>query len=186
MQAPTVRPMSLTEFLSLPERATPTVKQELVYGEVREMPRPTPRHNQLVLALGARLLNYLQVRGLGILYPDTLVVLDEVSGIVVAPDLAYFSPERLAQTRIERALYGVPNLVVEVLSPSTRPYDRGEKLELYHKAQVEWVWLIELEPLMVEEFHWSEAGYVLTQVAPGNRPFTPKLFPELSLTLESL
>jgi len=178
--------MTLAQFLALPEHGTAQGKWELVLGEVREMPRPTPRHNQLALGLGARLLNHLQAKGLGALFPDTLIVLDEANEVAVAPDLAFFSTERLAEARIEQAIYGVPDLVVEILSPSTRQYDRGEKLALYHQAQVEWAWLIELEPLMVEEFHWSEQGYVLTQVVPGNHPFTPKRFPELNLTLASL
>ncbi len=186
MPMPAVKCLTLSEFLALPELADADTKWELVLGEVRPMPRPSPEHNRIALALGSRLLDYLRAKGITTLFPDTLIVLDETHGTAVAPDLAYFSPSDYAHTRVERALFGVPTLVIEILSPTTRQYDRGEKLELYHRAKVEWVWLIELEPLMIEEFHWSEAGYVLTQVATANKPFAPQLFPELKLDLAQL
>ncbi len=178
--------LNLSEFLALPESTACETRRELLRGEMCEMPRPSPEHNRIALALGARLLDYLKSQGITTLFPDTLIVLDEAQEVVVTPDLAYFSPDDDANTRAERALYGVPTLVIEILSPSTRQYDRGEKLELYHQAKVEWVWLVELEPLMLEEFHWSDAGYVLTQVATANKPFTPQLFPELKLDLAKL
>ncbi len=45
---------------------------------------------------------------------------------------------------------------------------------------------ITLEPLHLEEYQWSEEGYVFVQAVAGDQPFRPRLFPELSFTLSAL
>ncbi|MCW5935227.1 MAG: Uma2 family endonuclease [Fimbriimonadia bacterium] len=180
------RRMRLTEFLALPEPESSDTLLELLNGEIRETPRPKPQHNQGILRLGAALLNYVETREIGTVFPDTLVVLDEQNQTAVAPDIAFFTRQSLASARIENAVFATPELAVEILSPSTRAYDRGEKMAIYHRHQVPWIWLMELDPVMIEEYQWSEAGYVLTQVAHAEQAFQPRLFPDFQISLKML
>ncbi len=177
--------ISLAEFLNLPEQASETSHLELLNGEVIEMAKPSWEHNELILGLGSVLKPLLRRHGLGRLSIDCLVVLDEELGVALAPDIVYLSTEKASLLQRGR-VYGVPDLVVEVFSPSSEVYDRVHKMQVYHRYGVPWVWLIALEPLHLEEYQWSEEGYVLVQAVAGDQPFRPRLFPELSFTLSEL
>lgn len=78
---------------------------------------------------------------------------------------------------------GTPDLVVEVLSPSTASFDRSEKLDAYRRAGVAWVWIADPSTLTIEEYRWTPEGYLLVSVTPPAQAFQPKLFPEWQLRL---
>ena len=59
-----------------------------------------------------------------------------------APDISYWSAER-HQPVTRGAMQSVPDLVVEVLSPSTRTNDLGVKRELYMHSGVRELWLVD-------------------------------------------
>ena len=63
---------------------------------------------------------------------------------------------------------------------------RVEKLGEYHRAGVPWVWLIDQESLTIEEFQWTQDGYLLVQAVKGGETFRPKLFPALEINLKTL
>lgn len=179
------RTLSTVEFLELSETENLHNSLELICGEVVAMPKPSWEHNRKILGLGTVLVPYLRTNQKGEISTDCLVVLDEPAGVVLAPDVVYLATEKLGLIR-EGRVYGTPDLVVEVLSPSTAVYDRGRKLQLYHRYQVPWVWLISVDPLYLEEYQWSEAGYIQRQMVAGNEPFTPTLFPDLTFQLSAL
>jgi len=81
---------------------------------------------------------------------------------------------------------GVPDLVVEILSPSTAEYDRTQKMGDYAACAVPWVWLIDQETLLVEEYQWTPEGYLRRQAVDARTPFRPHLFPELTLEMGQL
>src|SRR6266542_3403134 len=133
--------VSTMEFLALPEDGP---LFELESGELIEVTRASYNHNKLMLWLWNLLVSHIYPRQLGDANVDTLVVLDENAGVVYAPDLLYLTPEHLDRIR-EGSVYGPPDLVVEILSPTTSWRDRGIKLRNYYRYQVPWYWLIELD-----------------------------------------
>lgn len=74
----------------------------------------------------------------GLLLQDVFVALPD--GSVPAPDICWWSPEHGAEV-VQGPIRIVPDLVVEVLSPSTRANDLGPKRDLYAKAGVRELWL---------------------------------------------
>ena len=92
----------------------------------------------------------------------------------LAPDVMVVRDERrIGPKEVE----GVPDLVVEVLSESTRDYDLGEKRRLYREAGVGELWLVDVEGQVVvverrgrgyesEEIH---EGWVVSEAVPGFR-----------------
>jgi len=78
---------------------------------------------------------------------------------------------------------GTPDLVVEVLSPSTAAYDRVEKFDAYRRAEVPWVWLVDQETLVVEEYQRTAEGYLGVGVVGAETPFRPRLFPAWQVDL---
>ncbi|MFA0758715.1 MAG: hypothetical protein PVTTEEND_001122 [Candidatus Fervidibacter sp.] len=183
---PLTRPkMTVAEFLALPEDDSSPVKYELEFGELVEVTRPLWDHNEFIQELASYLRAYLRPRRLGRVSGDVLVVLDEVAGVVLAPDIVVLLAEHLDRLR-EGRVYGPPDLVVEVLSPTTALRDMGVKKRLYHTYGVPWYWLIDLERRVIEEYHWTPDGYLLTQVVLPGEVFRPKLFPDLTIDLRVL
>ena len=185
VQTLTKRKMSLADFLSLPEDDSSPVKYELEFGELVEVTRPTWEHNELIFALGALLQQYVRSRRLGRVSGDILVILDEAKDLAYAPDIVFVATENLERIR-EGKVYGPPDLVVEVLSPTTMQRDVGKKKRIYHAYGVQWYWVVDMERQVIEEYRWTPEGYLLTQVVLPDEIFRPKLFPEMEINLKEL
>ncbi|MCX7993219.1 MAG: Uma2 family endonuclease, partial [Fimbriimonadales bacterium] len=107
---------------------------------------------------------------------------DLPTGNLVGPDIVYLASENL-HLYSRGSIQGTPDLIAEVLSPSNASYDRVDKLDAYRRAGVPWVWMIDSETLVVEEYQWTPDGYLLVSTTPPTRPFEPKRFPELKLEI---
>lgn len=115
-------------------------RYELINGEIVVSPSPNRPHQELIWRLALLINLFVRPRRLGevILAPFDVKLLD--LGAWVQPDIIFFGAERLHLLRNNEAV-GAPDLVVEVLSPSTRGRDQGEKLALYAAAGVREYWL---------------------------------------------
>jgi Uma2 family endonuclease len=132
------RKITIDEYFRLPETNRP---MELVYGYVREPPAPFYDHQRLVVRLLTLLDSHVRDRGLGTLCVSPLdVVLDRELHLVVQPDLLFISKER--ESIIHQRIWGAPDLVVEIASPSTEHRDRTLKLAWYRRYGVKECWLV--------------------------------------------
>ena len=68
---------------------------------------------------------------------------------MVEPDLLFVSAQR-REVLTEREILAAPDLVVEVLSPSTARTDRGRKRALYQETEVREYWIVDAEQNRVE------------------------------------
>src|SRR5207253_2863949 len=96
----------------------------------------------------------------------------------VEPDLLYLSPQRLHLIS-ERGVEGPPELVVEVLSPSTQRRDRTVKLRRYARAGVPHYWIVAPATRSLEAYALGTEGYALTGTYGPGTTFEPPLFPGL-------
>jgi len=175
-------PMSREQFLQLPEGPP---YYDYVNGEAIEVNRPSVRHQEILLALGASLLAHVQSRGLGRVLIE--VNLELPNGNIYTPDLLFYTPQTAAQIDTQRGyVRGAPDLVVEILSLSTAEYDRTQKMGDYAACAVPWVWLIDQETLLVEEYQWTPEGYLRRQAVSAGVPFRPHLFSDLALVMAQL
>lgn len=115
---------------------------ELIDGELFVTPPPSLRHQDVVLELGSRLLRYAKERGGKAYVAPTGVHFEEPN--FVEPDVFYIRPDSGIRTD-DRLLYGPPDLVVEVSSPSTKRRDRTKKRDLYERFGVPEYWFVDLE-----------------------------------------
>ena len=60
--------------------------------------------------------------------------------------------------RTSTVMHEVPRMVLEVLSPSTEEYDRGEKMEAYSRAGVGEIWLLDWRKRMIEIYVCDDDG----------------------------
>jgi Uma2 family endonuclease len=117
---------------------------------------------------------FAEARSLGkVLGPDSLIHL--APGRKCAPHVFFIRRERVPMP-LPKEFEGVPELVVEVLSPSNRRYDLRDKRLIYREAGVEEVWFVdaELRQILVDrrraEGYVEEvitAGQIRSEVLPG-------------------
>lgn len=116
-------------------------RHELIDGEHYMTPAPSLRHQRVSRRLARILDTFLLEHPLGEIFPAPCdVVLSEIN--VVEPDLVFVAAE---STRIltEQNIQGAPELVIEILSPSTRHTDSVVKRRLYEYFGVQEYWLID-------------------------------------------
>ncbi|MCC6442300.1 MAG: Uma2 family endonuclease [Armatimonadetes bacterium] len=110
-------------------------------------------------------------------------MLDEEN--TVQPGFVYVSRERLAIIR-EQSVRGGPDLVVEILSPSSVAHDRVRKMALYARFRIPHYWIVDPEHHILEAFRLEENHYIVEAGAGEDDLFRPSLFPELKIPLKLL
>jgi len=123
-------------------------RYETIAGELFVTPAPSLRHQAVLARLHLAIGPYVERHQLGNLL---FAPLDVVYGpmTLVEPDLLFVSSKR-RQVLTEREVIGAPDLVVEVLSPSTARTDRGRKRALYQETGVREYWIVDAERNRVE------------------------------------
>ena len=175
------RRWTAAEYRRLPEGPP---YYEFEDGELIEMVRPRGRHQRLILRLGATLEAYLSQQPIGEVWPEVAVFLTPRH--IYVPDLSFLLTENLGRFADDVTIEGPPDLVIEIISPSTASRDKAHKLRVYHAAGVLWYWLVETESLLITEYRHTQDGYLLNQIVPPSEPFAPALFSGLSFRMADL
>lgn len=173
MRTPTPVKVSLQEYLALPETTLP---HELVEGELRVTAAPSPWHQTVLNRIARALEDFVEARNLGVIFRALVdVILDPRIPLALQPDIVYIRRERgeIVRERIE----GAPDLVVEILSPGTRDYDRTEKSARYAAAGVMEYWLADLESRTIEIRRLDQRPPVTVAVFGVADTLTSPLFP---------
>lgn len=113
---------------------------------------------------------------------------DLPSGDTVAPDVAFVSTERWRTTVPEpgKFLRVVPDLVVEVLSPSTASRDRGEKKAIYERNGVREYWLVDVRARRIVRFNLRGERYDVGSVFEAGDTFASEGLVDLRAPVEDL
>ena len=124
-------------------RTTPDDQRyELLDGDLMMVPAPNLKHQRVQGNLYYHLRRFISEHELGELLPAPCdVVLSDTN--VVQPDLLFVSRERRHLLSGGENVRGAPDLVIEILSPSTTDKDRGVKHELYGRFGVTEYWLVD-------------------------------------------
>jgi len=169
------------EYLALQSDAGWRLAAELIGGEAVVIP-PSGGHSasvqgELFFALRSW---QQQTSDRGLLLQDVFVALPH--GEYLAPDIAWWSAERRPPMS-DGALHGVPELVVEVLSPATRANDLGIKRELYRDSGVRELWLVDPAATSVTCVREAAAG---DAALGANDTLTSELLAGFRLTLSHI
>ncbi len=95
------------------------------------------------------------------------------------PDLLFIRRERLGVI-VRGKVRGVPDLVVEVLSPGTRRADLGWKMTLYAREGVPYYWVADPAARTVQPYRLDEEGYVAEPLLHGSDVLACTLFPGIT------
>ena len=176
--------LSYDDYLRIPEDGR---RHEIIDGVHYVTASPATRHQQLVGELYFRIRQFLVEHDLGEVFLSPFDVL--FSNIdVVAPDLLYIRRERWS-VLTKANVQGSPDLVVEVLSPSTSARDRGIKRDLYERFEVSEYWIVDPDAETIEVFTRHADGRLLTAAelsrAAGDELASP-LFPGWTVPLDGI
>jgi len=152
----TKAPTNYAEYLGTPDEE----RWEIINGVPYNMtPAPSRQHQKITGNLHLAFGNYLHKKTCDVYISPFDVRLftngknDNEIKDVVQPDLTIVcDPSKLD----DRGCNGAPDLVVEVLSPSTFKRDKVEKLYLYRKAKVKEYWIIDLDREAIEIFRFDD------------------------------
>jgi Uma2 family endonuclease len=159
------------DYLLFPEDG---LRHELIGGEHYVTPAPTRKH-QIAAGNLYRLLSVFVYEGkLGrVFFAPFDVILSTED--VVEPDLLYISKER-SSIEEERGAFGAPDLVIEILSDSTRNRDETLKHSLYQAAGVLEYWLVDPDAETVRVERLGDGAYQLAaELSAGDVLETPLL-----------
>ncbi|HEY3901288.1 MAG TPA: Uma2 family endonuclease [Chthoniobacter sp.] len=153
-----------------------TERYEVYDGRLIPMaPSPDFSHQQISARLHLILAGFVKPRQLGeVVFAPMDVVFAEDN--TAQPDLLFIAKENLGIVR--RSVFGAPDLIVEILSPSSIRRDRYEKLEQYARFGVKEYWVIDpasrsFEILMNQNHRFvvhsnaAETGTVESKVLAG-------------------
>lgn len=155
----TTPPMTAEEFFDWANRPENEGKRyELDQGEVVEMPSPGEAHALVCWFVIKLLTEYLVRLGRGhLLTNDCGLIVRRRPDTVRGPDVMLFLDDRtLAEANIGH-VDRVPQLVVEVFSPSDRPGKLGRRIRQYHERGVPLVWVVFPQDRTVNVYRPAEA-----------------------------
>ena len=152
---------------------------EIIDGEVYAMsPAPSLKHQRISRNITAAIAPYFKGKPCEPFEAPTDVVLDEYN--VVQPDLLVVCDKsKLTAANVQ----GAPDLVIEILSPSTTVKDRREKMALYERFGVQEYLLIHPVDETVERFALKCGRYGVPEVFGWAETLSFFLFPDLTLNL---
>ncbi|HEV3051620.1 MAG TPA: Uma2 family endonuclease [Longimicrobium sp.] len=146
-----VRGWTYEEFARLPDDGN---RYEVIAGDLYVTPSPSPLHTRIAFQLASILEAFVARHDLGWVTPapvDVLLGPDDY----VQPDVVFLRRERGAKIT-DRGIEVPPDLVVEVLSPSTAFRDRGLKRERYADFGVPEYWIIDPQAQRLEVYRLAE------------------------------
>jgi Uma2 family endonuclease len=162
-------------------------RHELIDGEHYVTPSPNLRHQTIIGNIYLLIANWLENHPIGRVFLSPFdVVFSRFD--VVEPDLLYLSKERAAQALTPLNVQGVPELVIEIGSPSTRKRDETIKKRLYERSGVTEYWVVDPELDVVRVYRRSVEGFVrpIELSREAGDVLTTPLLPGLEMPLARL
>ncbi|MEM6328306.1 MAG: Uma2 family endonuclease [Bacteroidota bacterium] len=179
MPAVAARPLDYDDYVRFPND---DIRYEIVNGALHLSPSPNYFHQNASAVLFNALYSHARDHHLGVVLSAPIDVIMGPHQIVV-PDIVFVSEAR--RDLIEkRGIMGAPDLVVEILSPSTRERDLGEKREVYEQHGVHAYWAVDLDAEAVLVFRLAEGRYGEAERETGT--LTSALLPGFSLEVSNL
>lgn len=133
---------------------------EIIDSELYDMsPTPNTEHQRTSRKLEILFIQFVEQNQLGeIFHAPFDVILDKKN--VVQPDILFIAKDNL-KVITKKCIEGVPDLVVEIISPSSFYRDQVEKKELYERFGVKEYWIIEPANKVIQIFTLQENKYML-------------------------
>ena len=176
-------PWTYEDYLLFPEDGK---RYEIIEGDCYMSPSPSTRHQKISFRLGYLLQDYLQSTKAGEAFDAPMDVVLSATNIV-QPDLLVILAVRTFMIT-EKNIQGAPDLVIEILSETTRKTDEVVKKKLYERHGVLEYWIVDPELALVKIYRLSDGRYAKAEERAEERgeTLTTALLPGLDISLTEL
>ncbi len=159
-------------------------RYEVINGRLYEMPAPHFEHQKVSGLIEFLLRGFVYKNKLGEIVDAPFdIILSET--VVVQPDIVFISNDNLKNIKSGK-LFGPPDLIVEVVSPSSYRRDRYEKFEIYEKAGIKEYWLVYPGEKAIEVWVLKEGKYELYGIASGKGKVKSKVLKGFEVDLKEV
>ena len=135
-------------------------REELINGTLAAMsPRPAFNHNRVAFRIAYLFERYLEGKPCTVIADGTDLYLSDKDRFI--PDVMIVCSRDQIQWN---GVHGAPDLVVEVLSPSTAKNDRGYKKDVYAKYGVKEYWIAVPETKSIEQYLLTDGQLLLNEI----------------------
>ena len=169
-----------TDYIySLPEGQ----RAELIDGVIYDMAPPNRLHQKLVMNLSAEIRNYIKKNnGSCEVYPAPFAVfLNKDDKTYIEPDISVICDKSKLD---DRGCNGAPDLVIEIVSPSSRKMDYTTKNALYSDAGVREYWIVDPEKQRTTIYRYEEDAAPM--IVPFQQNITVGIYRDLSINISEL
>ena len=157
---------------------------ELLNGHIVKKQAPSPPHQKAVVKITTLIENFITERGLGDCYTSPIdVFFDKYNN--TQPDILFIKKERLFIVTKD-GIQGQPDLIVEVLSPSTYRTDRIAKMKAYCQFGVSEYWIVDPIYKAVEVYSLENSVYTMTSNAVETGEVVSKVLEEFKVDIEKI
>lgn len=178
---------SYADYLTWPEDE----RWEIIEGIAYMQATPSPHHQEISVGLSAQFYHYLSGKPCKV-YPapfsvrltQDLEMKDEDIKKVVEPDISIVCDKAKLDSK---GCNGAPDLIIEIISPSSVKMDRFTKFNSYEKAGVKEYWIVEPEGRLVSVFVLqADQRYGRPEVYSEEDKINVSIFPDLIVDLEPI
>lgn len=160
---------------------------ELIDGEIVRKSSPNLQHQETSQNINFEMLKFVRSKDLGKVFTaPTDVYLDEFTHLI--PDLFFVSKKnkKILDYDVEGLVRGVPELVVEILSPSSMLKDRFDKMNVYQKVGVKEYWIVDPNNNSIEVYENKKGRYEPYSFAAEEGKVKSKILKGLELDLKDI
>jgi Uma2 family endonuclease len=169
------------DYLELPDDGN---KYEIIEGELIMSPAPYTIHQEVMLNIAVELVNFVRKTKIGKIYiAPTDVVISDIN--VVQPDILFITNKKL-QIITAKNIKGVPDLIIEIISPATGYYDLRGKKDIYEKFGVQEYWIVDPMKQRVEIYLNFENKFELHQRLEKKGILKSNILKGLDLNLDTI
>jgi Uma2 family endonuclease len=163
-----------------------TLRVEYLNGDIVMTPARSPHHQIIVTNLLLLLGHHAMNNGLGLVLPAPLDVVLAKEAQIAQPDLIFIAKARAPKLVTRAAITGAPDLVLEIISPSTARADRKIKPPLYAKHGVAEFWLVDPEDQSVEVFVLDGETYRVAGIYLAGDTIKAGRFADAQIAIDSI
>ena len=180
MPLPKERIFTSDDYWNLPDGK----RAELIDGQFYDMAQPSSTHQLLISQLMHKIGNYIESqKGSCLVFPAPFAVnLDADDRNWVEPDISVICDRNKITSS---GCNGAPDLIIEVISPSSRKMDYIIKNTLYPESGVREYWIVDPAKKFTIVYCYQDEDFAPTLV-PFDRPIQASIFEGLSITIADL
>jgi Uma2 family endonuclease len=186
MTTTATKKLTVWEFRNIEFSDDDPFRYELIYGNIVKKTAPTLQHQRISRKLLVALDNFITQNKLGEIFDAPVnVVFDENN--VVEPDLVFVSEAKKSiLDENEGVILGVPDLIIEIISPSSVKNDRGTKMDLYEYFGVLEYWIVDPNNASIELYVLENKVWKLKEVAGKEDILKSKILEGLKLEVSKI